>query len=569
MSRTRRLLRLFAVMAVLVGILVPAVAASAVDVDYQCDDDNYNPTDPDHILYGRSQGTPADATGAYMVVDLTGMTPARGTFYVFWDSRYTGDTTGAWIVGSDSNDVICGTYGDDQIWGKKGNDRIWGNGSWEFDWLTGQYDNRYFTYNAITNTFTLATATTVGAFQPFVDAGDHLRGNKGNDFLTDGDEHQLADTSDEAAFLGGGIGNDVLYLGGGCDTGGFDGSSFTMDEYGSTMKGTDHFGTPWAKGGPGDDYLLTTGQSGGCYQLLNGNDGNDRTEQWGSDRSVAEGNTGDDVMILGDGGEQRAYGGAGNDKIVVDGVLFDGGGSGSGAFGGPGDDVITGMGSASDQTADGGPGADSISGASYYTDGFVAFGGADNDVIKGGSGDDCLWGDYSATALGIPFAPATGACDDNTGSYWPAPSRVFGVANSSFVGAQVTGADTIWGGKHNDELRGGPGDDVLYGNRPNTIHPHINMDVQDNPSGAGPGFDGLFGDDGADELFGGFVIIDPLTGIITGGTCEGASGGGPFFGTDGDWADGGGSAFPQIDTSHGFFVANNAVATESLIDSCP
>ena len=310
-------MRLFAVMAVLFAMLVPAAAALADDVRYQCDDHNYDATNPDHILYGRSEGTPVDATGTFMVVDLSGMTPVSGTFVVFWDGHFVADTVGAIITGSHSNDVICGTEGDDWISGSQGNDRVFGNGSFT------DYDNDL-----------------VLLLCPGCDLGDHLWGNKGNDFITNGDGNGLANLTDDSTFMSGGVGNDVLYLG----------------------ESSNAAATPWARGGAGNDTLLA-GLSG-VRMLLEGNGGNDRLEAWGAERSDFMGNKAMDVLVGGDGIDQRLFGGQGDDDLRA------GTGDRTYLMGDAGNDVISNMGDnsvgAADQfqVAEGGAGADRITPAS-------------------------------------------------------------------------------------------------------------------------------------------------------------------------------------------------------------
>ena len=182
MSRTRRLVRLFAVVAILAGVLVPAAAASAQIDDYECWGETWQATNPDHILYGRSVAGQATAPGPYgstkMVVDLRGMTPVSANgFYVIWDGYFTPGTNGVIIYGSSSNDTICGTgpqeyggpegAGQDWIWGFQGNDRIFGFGATE---------------GYSTQTVTVGTTT----FTPGSDLGDHLAGGKGHDFISTG-----------------------------------------------------------------------------------------------------------------------------------------------------------------------------------------------------------------------------------------------------------------------------------------------------------------------------------------------------------------------------------------------
>ena len=509
-------MRLFAVMAVLFAMLVPAAAALADDVRYQCDDHNYDATNPDHILYGRSQGTPADAIGTFMVVDLSGMTPVSGTFVVFWDGHFVADTIGVVIVGSHSNDVICGTDGDDSIIGRQGNDRIFGNGS------LYDYDN-----------------ILVLGVCAFCNDGDHLWGNKGNDFITNGDGNGLADLTGDSAFMSGGAGNDVLYLG----------ESFS--------------GTPWARGGAGNDTLLA-GLSGDGM-LLEGNGGNDRLEAWGASRSDFMGNKAMDVLVGGDGADQRLFGGQGDDDLRA------GIGARTYLMGNAGNDVISNMGVGPSggagyptaQVAEGGAGADRItpnSGAS----GFWAFGGEGDDGvpgvavfglagpgIQGGRAVDCLYGDYAITFAGPPSEYAS-LCNTLGPSVYLIPA-------SHFIQPGVGGSDDIYGGAGGDDLYGGPQADSMYGNTPNFVHPNMLLDTIEPPlPGSVGAVDWVIGDDGADDLYGGYdsTMAAPWC-QNTGGTAAPA----------GDYAYGGSNAFPTLDTSHGFWTTRT-FNVEVPIDVC-
>lgn len=516
MEKTRRALRLFAVMAILVGVLVPAVAASATDeVRYECGDSVFDNSNPDHILYGRSVATPV--VDGKMIVDLTGMSPAGGEgFTVYWDGHFSfgsaGLADGAIITGSDYKDVICGTEGDDQIKGKKGNDRIYGNGAYT------HFDNR--TYDAAT--CETPTPAASGGVQCQLLDGDSIWGNKGNDYLTNGDGLGVADAEWEAAFLAGGIGNDNIIV------------------------GRSWGGTPYAKGGPGNDGLY--GGTSGDDALFEGNDGDDYFSAFGVQEAVFIGNLGNDFFDGGWDRDNRFYGGGGDDTFVA------GSGSENGFFGGPGADKFYNMGDGTDQVADGGPDDDYIEGAQSSDNPLFAFGGAGNDVIVGTSDEDCLWGDYATTIAeldGIQSGSSNGGgCAD--GSDW---AGIDNVPDGYFGGvgpAQVSGNDTIWGMDDNDEIHGGPGDDHLYGNFPQTLHPNQGLDAFDGYD------DALFGDDGNDDLFGGYES----------GVCEsdGAPGGAPFN-NDGDWADGGGN-FVAGDNSHGFWVNNVDLSIEHQFDTC-
>ena len=300
-------------------MLVPTVAVQAAP-PYTCGGTAYDASNPDHIRYGRT--TPV--VDGKMRVDLSRRVPAGPRFVVFWDEQFAPGSDGVVIVGSDYRDSICGTTGDDRISGMHGNDRIFGLGS------NTDYD----------------ATSPEGAL-----LGDHLFGGKGHDLITNGSGVGFAALAQTAALIGGGKGNDVLYSG--------DGSS----------------GTPWVRGGVGDDSLF--GGLAGSGHMLRGGAGNDTVDLWGLDDSVGvgnagddaltsrwgysltlNGNTGDDTLIAGWGDYLRLFGGAGDDSIRA------GIGDHQTLFGGGGADVIRNVGAGTNQMFDGGPGDDLVTPAS-------------------------------------------------------------------------------------------------------------------------------------------------------------------------------------------------------------
>lgn len=154
----------------------------------------------------------------------------------------------------------------------------------------------------------------------------------------------------------------------------------------------------------------------------------------------------------------------GNDRITVSGI-------GVTINGGAGDDVIV-TGSNND-TVSGGPGVDVVdyssrsAGVTVKIDGYANDGQAgetdniltDIEVVKGGWGNDNLWGNSADTVFRSFF-----------GNY---------------------GDDVIVGGAGSDTIRGGAGNDTLIGNGGNDI------------LFADSGNDSLYGGDGNDRIYGG------------------------------------------------------------------
>lgn len=408
-AKRGRLLRLAAVVAIILTAMVPAVAGAA---DFtKCDGTHYEPTNPDHILYGGSEQTPVFE--GKMQVDMRGGVPWSGSFVLFWDGTFSAGSDGAYIFGSDYRDHLCGTTGDDTIWGLQGDDRIFGGGS-----ATGY------------------TAPSAGPPVVLESWGDNLFGNKGNDLLVNGD---LTTLGTLGAQLGGGQGNDVLYAGNGDDSvarGGMDNDSvFGGGGDDQTLRGGAGF----------DSVYAGTGDRNHAYGSL----GDDTVVGGSGTAQVLQGNNGADDLLGGSGGDQRIFGGVGDD------VLEAGTGSNQALFGGQGNDTFEEVGAGLFQVADGGPGDDEINPSA--TDSFWAFGGAGTDSIFGGTAADCLWGDYAADQTELDSCGA---------GVFPG---VHLTLDSVFIGAAVTGNDWLEGGDGADFQFGGPGDDVMYATAPNSV----------------------------------------------------------------------------------------------------
>lgn len=419
---------MFTVFATVTAMLVPAVAAGAQVEDHECEEDHYDATNPAHVLYGRTAGTPV--VGGYMVVDLSGEASGR---VVFWDDVFSVDpdgglAVGAFITGTNFNDIICGTDGDDWIFGRQGNDRIFGMFN----------DSGY-------------TAPAAGPPAVAEAWGDNLFGNKGNDFITPGDGTGLGDVGGDSAQIGGGQGNDLLYASN-------DGSDW--------VRGGMHNDTIF--GGFGDDQILRGGAGDDYVNARNGDDtlaegsaGNDTVLGGGGDNQILNGNNGDDFVLGGEGDYQRLFGGAGNDHLTAGTGFAD---WTQALFGGAGNDTIDGQAGSS---------------------AFWAFGGAGDDMVFGGPDDDNLFGDYPSSAGETPRGPAW-AAGYPAGFAQPYPVAPAVTGNDWLEGG--VGLDDIFGGPGNDTIYGnnpkdGPpnanldvadgdedwlfgndGDDVLLGN---------------------------------------------------------------------------------------------------------
>jgi len=129
--------------------------------------------------------------------------------------------------------------------------------------------------------------------------------------------------------------------------------------------------------------------------------------------------------VIGDGGANTLYGGAGNDILKSK-------GGGDSLYGGAGQDRL--VGGALADTMDGGAGGDTVSGA----------GG--NDIIQGGAGADYLYGNGGNDTI------HAGADND----------KVMGGQGDDLLYGD-SGVNRLYGGRGNDTLTAGSGGDYLRG----------------------------------------------------------------------------------------------------------
>lgn len=300
--------------------------------------------------------------------------------------------------------VVEGGDGDDSLWGASGDDG-----------LIGQ----------------------VGADMLYGGLGaDRLDGGTGNDRLFGGAGNDLLIGGEGNDDMRGGAGHDVLRGGMGVNTlrGEAGNDRFELGEQIRPPMGPTGFATV-AFGGDGDDrFVMDTtvlvdlgafGETKG-YATLHGGAGRDRID-------------------LGQVESGKFYGGADNDYIYVEqrqeriGSME--------AFGGTGDDTIVLLGNANIR---GGEGNDFISGGPFAT-------------IRGENGDDTieLYGDESATDVPTGGLVYGGAGNDRITGALHDDSLLGGAGNDTIYGG--LGIDTLNGGDDNDVLAGGALADELYG----------------------------------------------------------------------------------------------------------
>ena len=283
-------------------------------------------------------------------------------------------------------------------------------------------------------------------------------------------------------------------------------------------------------GREGPDTLLGRGGS----DLLSGDNGPD----------VLYGGNGHDTL-LGGAGRDRFYGAAGNDIVSGGfGSDYESGGSGDDALdGGQDDDTI--VGGSGDDSISGGSGIDVLDGGPG-NDRIFADSGA--DVIDAGAGDDAIVvdgtaptrvicgpghdtvyitvppnqeGDYGSATSKASQGKRASDCerlfatdaviDPNVGIRYLAP-------DGGGTRAGTTRDDVLLGGLGPDELRGGRGNDVLWGLR-QAGQTSSEPDVLD----AGPGDDTIYGASSFQRISGGSGD-DRIQAGIGSGTISGGSG---------------------------------------------
>lgn len=295
-----------------------------------------------------------------------------------------GGQQGDTLYGNAENDKLYGQGGDDELRGGSGTDKVWGGGG--DDHMYGGDDNDTMIGGSGKDTIHGGDGsdTLSGG-----DGVDTLYGNEGSDTLFGGAGSDNMYGGEHGDTMDGGAGSDQIYGGNGNDiiTGG---GSTVAEDYLNGGNGDDQFyvenGAEKIVGGAGFDIVhFETAQDKNMFFTVNagGNghmDWHDLSEgpdvAFGQTEFYTElkgieafegGNLADIITFTGLFGDNKAWGGGGNDVISL-------GGGDDMAWGGKGnDDIDGGFGS---DTLKGGDGADTIRG------GFGA------DKLTGGAGAD-------------------------------------------------------------------------------------------------------------------------------------------------------------------------------------
>lgn len=389
-------------------------------------------------------------------------------------------------------------------------------------------------------------------------AGDDTVIGSRNDETIYGDEgHDILDGKEGIDTINGGAGNDRIY--GGTSWGNvaddtLNGGDGDDTIYGASADVSTHLsdGMDTIHGGNGRDFI----RGNGGDDMLFGDAGNDRI--YGDEgHDTIHGGTGDDIIygdslgqmndpfaeiddrLYGDAGRDQLFGGAGNDYLYVsadqDVTLsllpianqaiaatlfhqtldyFDGGSGWDVVLGTQGNDYIAaynGAGVALMKNVEliyGYDGSDLIIASlnARAGVGIEAAGGAGDDYLIGGQGNDILGGDGKEwTQDGIAF-------------YDPDLIDISGYGNDTLYG--MDGNDTLYGGFGNDYLNGGDGNDYLAGgygydnivggNGNDTLIDGVGMT---NMSG-GAGNDTFYASDEGFYVGGGITIGDSSLGTI-------------------------------------------------------
>ena len=382
------------------------------------------------------------------------------------------------LVGGDDDDVLNGDFGDDLLQGGAGNDQL--NGGIGADNLDGGSGN------------------------------DFLRGNEGADILEGGDGQDTLFGGEDRDQLRGGAGNDLLNGDAGADE---------------------------VDGGAGDDALVIDlpTNANGIVDMLVGGTGRDTlsiTPRYDDTNNTNAGNS----LVSGDNWIQVVWAGATNPRRftaqerdfvtgnVIAATTFT-------LSGGNDTDIET-------LTINGLDGDDRIEVATEMTRNVILDGGAGDDTLIGGGGQNVLLGDTGDDSL------VGNANDDELHG---------GDGNDTLRG--LAGSDRLYGDKGNDDLDGGAGSDFQFGGD----------DIDKIFAGSGQLGDVIYGGEGNDELLGGDGI-DIIHGDGGNDTIHGGALGDVIEGDEGNddlWGDRG------LDVMHGGRGNDTLHATDGLAETVP
>jgi Ca2+-binding RTX toxin-like protein len=435
------------------------------------------------------------------------------------------------IYGRDGNDLIRGDDGDDSLDGGTGNDTFIATDSNDGqDVIDGGNDSDTVDYSAIVDsdsdgttggitvnledqfTSSSATVTVNGGNNDTLKNIENIIGTQNNDTIT---------ASQEINTLKGASGNDLFKqtatgvnaddIDGGND---IDTVDYTALSSGVTVTlNTSTYST--VTSGSTTHKIVNIENVTGTSKVdfivgdsnkntLIGNDGNDSLYggdnddklYGGNDNDRLRGGEGDDLLNGGEGIDTADYSDATEDLDVniADGSKFISTSQGTdtfnsieGVIGGSGNDKLTGNTKAN--TLIGNNGNDILDGAGTST-----AGAGEYDYLDGGDGEDS-----------VSYKDFTDAVTINLGLTYSNSSNIHNFDASSVKDYQNAGAAGNIRILNVENLEGGSGNDIIYGNASNNTL--IGRD----------GLDTFRGDDGKDVIYGGVVDIttDPITNVTT------------------------------------------------------
>ena len=403
-------------------------------------------------------------------VDLSGITTTSIEFNLEGgdgDDTFTAGDGAAVFLGQGGNDTLVGGKSKDRLDGGAGADQLVGNAG--EDVLIGGADDDFLDGGDDADLLLGGT----GNDEMIGGAGnDRLRGGAGMDTLFgDAGEDVLAGEGD-ADEIHGGAGADLISGGGGSDHIFGDGGNDTI--WADSVFAFDADNVLLTDGGGLPVLLLPTYLTAG-HDTVEGGDDDDLI--YGEDgNDFLRGNAGDDVIhgqrgadvIYGDDDDDKLYGQQENDVIYGNAGddYIDGAEGNDILFGDDGEVVYYAVGEAHPlQTArtinPATGGKDEIVGA--IGDDLI-FGGADEDTLSGGLGNDVAFGDHGKVefalidGLMVPFAGAGG------GSPVSLAVGAFSLMQNVVSTDALLGAhDLIYGAEGEDILIGGTAGDTIYG----------------------------------------------------------------------------------------------------------
>ncbi|OSQ42955.1 LEPR-XLL domain-containing protein [Thalassospira sp. MCCC 1A01428] len=253
----------------------------------------------------------------------------------------------------------------------------------------------------------------------------------------------------------------------------------------------DHVKSVVAFGGAGDDKIILSGIT--SSMVLDGGAGNDVIRLDGQGISGGTMSSGTAVIRAGKG-DDTVYGGSGNDSI----------------YGDTGNDTI--YAGAGNDYVDAGSGNDIIHGGAGND---IIYGGSGNDDIFGEDGKDTLYGDKGfdliVGGLGDDVLHGGDGVDRMFGDETGSTATSFTLESSSSQGGNDTlygddGNDYMFGGAGTDLLNGGDGNDILFGDTGTITFDADNGMLVTANTDVAPGIGGndtLYGGDNEDIIFGG------------------------------------------------------------------